>query len=225
MSSGVLLHKFDNQQGICGLLFGIAVLAAAARTIIRLQTKGHLAFNDVLLFVASMLLIVSAILFYKLVPGAYESNQIEYYPLTVLPPDLGPAIVYNTRILNSQTVISWSVIFTVKFCFLSFFRPLIDRVNHMITYWKFVVGMTTIFAIYSGCEIFIICPHVSILSSKFFHPCYAYLSLRLNMIRTAQCLQGPGFNRTFAVAISVMLLDIFTDLLSMICFSSKYRFY
>ena len=148
-----------------------------------------------------------------MVPGAYQVNQFEYNPPPVLPPGFGPSIEYNTKILDSHTVISWAVIFMVKFCFLSFFRSLIDRVSYLVKYWRFVLGMTALFAVYSACEIFIACPRISPSSGTYLYQNRS-TSRELTLTPTVLCLQGAGFDRSFAVAISVMLLDISTDILS-----------
>ncbi|KAL8699566.1 MAG: hypothetical protein Q9201_005933 [Fulgogasparrea decipioides] len=194
-SSGIRITEVAC-KGVGGALFGLAILAAFARTSIRFRSIPRPALDDALLLFACICLTAATGLFYKLVPKAYLYEELNFNATVALPfpiSDLAKETTLTIRILHAYTFISWLVIFAVKFCFLAFFRVLIDRVKRMIIYWRFVVVITVILGGISFCETFIACPHIDASS--------------------VICLQGPGFRRTLAIGILAKCLDIVTDIL------------
>lgn len=151
------------KKGACGALFGLAITAAVARTMIRSRIIQRFALDDALLLFACVCLTVATGLLYKIVPKLYfyeelELNSTESLLLPVS--DDVKGIVSLERIMDAYMLISWLVIFAVKFCFLSFFRGMIDRLKPMIIYWRVVVLLTAIFGAVSLCESFIACPRI-----------------------------------------------------------------
>lgn len=158
-------------KGACGALFGLAIIAAIARTSIRFRTSQKYALDDFLLLLACICLTAATGLLYNLVPLAYLWEELDFHDAVLLPfsiSDISKETVYTLRLLHTYTLTSWLVVFAAKFCFLSFFRALIDRVRRMIIYWRIVVLITFIFGGLSLCETFIACPHIEASSSEFF---------------------------------------------------------
>lgn len=52
----------------------------------------------------------------------------------------------------------WAVVFAVKFCYLHFFRLLIDRQQALVNYWKVTMVITLIAAVFNTCASFESCP-------------------------------------------------------------------
>lgn len=74
-------------------------------------------------------------------------------------PSLIERLVWYKKILAAIVVLIYTCLFSVKFCFLCFFLPLIDRLKRMVIYWRFVLWAVA-FA-YGVCLVtpFIGCPH------------------------------------------------------------------
>lgn len=152
-------------------MFALAIIAAAARTFIRLRTIPRVTLDDTLLFFACICLVASTGLFFKLIPKAYLLERLNFgeldtlpFPLTSLPGE----IVLTTQILDAYTFLSWVVIYAAKFCYLTFFRALIDRLRPMVIYWKFVMVITFLLGGVSLCETFIACPRIDAGAGEFF---------------------------------------------------------
>lgn len=52
----------------------------------------------------------------------------------------------------------WGCVFAVKFCYLYFFRLLIDRQRAMVLYWRIALAVTAIAFVFNTCGSFISCP-------------------------------------------------------------------
>ena len=158
-------------KGACGALFGLAIIAAIARTSIRFRASQKYALDDFLLLLACICLTAATGLLYNLVPLAYLWEELNFHDVVSLPfsvSDVPNEAVYTLRLLHTYSLTSWLVVFAAKFCFLSFFRALIDRVRRMIIYWRIVVLITIIFGGLSLCETFIAWPYIEASSSEFF---------------------------------------------------------
>ena len=158
-------------KGVSGGLFGLAIIAAIARTLIRFRSTPRFTLDDALLLFACTCLTAATGLLYKLIPNAYFFEALDFNDRVSLPfpiSHFSQEIVLTVRILDAYTCISWLVVFAVKFCFLFFFRALIDRVKRMIIYWRAVVFITVIFGGISLCETFIACSHIDATSGEFF---------------------------------------------------------
>ena len=157
-------------KGIGGALFGLAIISASARTLLRLRNKSRLGLDDALLLFACLCLVASTALFYTLAPGVYLFEQVIADPNHVqLPPDVNDLVIDNLKMVDAYSAISWLVIYAVKFCFLSFMRSLIDRIRSLIIYWRAIVGITVVFFGISVSETFIACPQFTILAGEL-HP-------------------------------------------------------
>ena len=55
-------------------------------------------------------------------------------------------------------VLIWLCVFAVKFCYLFFFRQLIDRLRRIIIYWKITLALTFIACVFNASASFIACP-------------------------------------------------------------------
>ena len=138
---------------------------------IRFRKSPQFAFDDALLLFAGICLTAATALLYKLIPNAYLYEELNFGDQVSLPfpiSDYAAQTVFTVRKLDAYTFLSWLVVFAVKFCFLSFFRALIDRVNRIIIYWRVVVFITVLFGGAALCQTFIACPRIEVSSSRFY---------------------------------------------------------
>ena len=167
--SATLLLLLSSSKGICGALFGFAMVAAIARTLMRFNYAPRYDLDDALLHFACICLIATTVVAYVLVPHAYMFAELDFRgraSLAIPVSELEKGIVLTTQLLDAFTILSWLVVYAAKFCVLSFFRALIDRVRSMIVFWRIVVIVTSIFGGLSLCEPFLACPRINVSSSE-----------------------------------------------------------
>ena len=159
-------------QGACGALFSLAIVTAIARTVIRFRTTPRYTLDDALMLFACICLTAATGLLYKLIPLAYFIEELDFKDQVPLPfptSDFTKDTLLTTKLLDAYKSLSWTVIYAAKFCYLIFFRALIDRVRQMIIYWRIVVLITVVFGGLTLGETFIACPRIDVpSSSKFF---------------------------------------------------------
>ena len=146
-------------------------MTAIARTVIRFRTAPRYTLDDALLLFACICLTAATGLLYKLIPLAYFIENLDFKDKVPLPfpiSDFAEDSVLSIQILDAYVTLVWTVIYAAKFCYLIFFRALIDRVRQMIVYWRIVVLITVIFGGLALGETFIACPRIDVSSSKFF---------------------------------------------------------
>lgn len=148
-------------QVVCGSLFGVAITAAVARTVIRYRNHTPRALDDVFLLLACAGLTGATVLCFVLIPGAGLFDELFAGRPVKMPADSGAFTTYYNSILDAYVAVTWIVLFAVKFCFLAFFRLLIDRLTRMIIYWRCVVVITAVLSILSLSENFIACPRIN----------------------------------------------------------------
>jgi hypothetical protein len=94
-----------------------------------------------------------------------------------LVPQIGPYLISNLDgLLNMQIrvypflALIWTAIFSVKWCFLAFMRPLVWHVSRAMNwYYWFIVGFCTITWAFLVAEPFIICPYFGLDALKCFY--------------------------------------------------------
>ena len=146
-------------QAVVSTFFGIAIIAAISRTIIRVHKFRRLFVDDYFLFLAVGTLSGSVGLFFVALPGLYLIEAITvgrtFPPLNVFQ----IAVDTSTWAFAGINMV-WTAIFAVKFSFLFYFRTLVKRMHGMQIWWWCVfcfcvpVAFTNIFGD------FMICPYV-----------------------------------------------------------------
>ena len=152
-------------QIVIGLFFGLAMLAASGRVLIRLWLQKRVRVDDYFLLASCACLITATGLLYHGIDTLFLGAALIINPYAVL--DSGQRNVQElSRASNVYSLewaylaVIWMAIFAVKFGFLSLFRHLIDRLPRMIVFWKGVVIFTSISAAAAICEGFVNCPQV-----------------------------------------------------------------
>ena len=148
-------------QATVSTFFGIAIVAAISRTLIRVYKFRRIYVDDYFLFLAVAALIGAVGLFYASVSELYMLEGI--VTGKVLPPS-NPfqRAVDTATYATTALVVGWTAIFAVKFSFLFYFRTLIKRMHNLTVWWwcVFVVCVPVAFTNIFGT--FIVCPYVGV---------------------------------------------------------------
>lgn len=155
------------KKAVNGALFGLALLMAAVRIVIRVHSQRKLHPDDFVLMFACLTFIASQVLLYILKIGnIHRLGAVTFDPSSQTPALTieGPEAYYR-RILKvmrmeySIGILTWTSIFAVKICFLLFFHQMITRLRRLIVAWRVIFGITIISWALCSCGFFISCPH------------------------------------------------------------------
>ena len=104
-------------------------------------------------------------LLYVLIPRMYcdeeiilnpEINVIEMFGSET---ELFAQTLLQRQLVASYLTLTWATIFSVKICFLLFFRQLVDWMKELMLIWKIVFVITISVFCFCICGTFILCPH------------------------------------------------------------------
>ena len=189
------------------------------RIAIRLQSQKRLQLDDYLLIFAFICLTAATVLLYIGTSVIYFIEEVTLNGIGATQA-VGMAVflqrlVYYQKINWAYLALSWTTIFFVKFAFLSFFRPLVDRLPSMHMYWRIVVGFTALVFAFAVCDAFIVCPQLGLEACK---ETTLLISLyqKLTSSQIVQCSGPAKLNTALAIGATVISLDIVTDVLSML---------
>ncbi len=224
----VNLDQTDFSKVAIGVTFGITILSATVRLVVRLRYQKRLHLDDYLMIIACVFLISGTTLLYLGTSAIFfiedvSLNGEEVIAAVGLDYFLKQLLFYQ-RINWAYLALTWATVFFVKFAFLAFFRHLLDRVPFMYKYWKVLVGFTTLVFAFAVCDGFIACPVLGLASGE-------YLVLRpylnkTDSLSTVQCSANPARLQTaLGIGATVISLDILTDVLSLsISSTNSYNF-
>ena len=172
----------EGKKVVNGILFGLALLTAAGRMMIRFRFQRKLRFDDYVLLFACLCLIASQVLLYIL-----KVDNLYWFAVTMFEsslqqtssPDVlifgkekekekeDPAeaiyrrISFFQRMEVSMGILSWTCVFAVKICFLLFFHQMIatSLLGKLIVAWRVILAITIIFWALCCSAFFISCSH------------------------------------------------------------------
>ena len=167
--------QLTSRKGVNGTLFGLALLTATARMVIRYHSQRQLHPDDFVLMFACLTFIASQILLYVLkIEEIYWSEAFILDPnseknLAVIFED--PEAFYRRmskiqRMIFASFALNWTSIYAVKICFLLFFHQMITRLRRLLLAWKVIFGITIFFWAFCICGTFIACPYFGPTASK-----------------------------------------------------------
>lgn len=160
-----LIHIF---QGGTWALFGISVMAAIARTGIRIQQNRKLAIDDVFLLFACTCLTASFALLIVFTPAIFQGEPIvPNLPHVLLTSESSQQLRWLQKVTCTNLALMWTVIFSIKFAFLSFLRKLVRRIPMESLYWKLVAGLTALAYAFCVCHGFVSCPQFNLSACRF----------------------------------------------------------
>lgn len=161
----LLRNKWPWKKAVNGTLFGLALLTAAARMMIRFHFQKKLRSDDFVLLFACLSFTASQVLLYILKMDNIYWLAAVLFESSLQTPALileGPEANYR-RISISQRIhycigiLTWTSIFAVKICFLLFFHQMITSLRILVVAWKVILGITIIFWALCSCTVFISC--------------------------------------------------------------------
>lgn len=155
------------KQAVNSTLFGLALLVAAARMVIRFHSLRKLHPDDFVLMFACSTFIASQVLLYILkIDRIHSFGAVTFDPSPQTPALKieDPEVYYRRlskimRMEYSIGILTWSSIFAVKICFLLFFHQMITRIWRLIVAWRVIFGITMISWALCSCAFFISCPY------------------------------------------------------------------
>ena len=144
-----------------GAMFGLAIIAAIARTVIRVRRFHRIAADDWAVFFGVLFLIPGTVLLFTAVQANYNEEKSVVNPNTS-PIDLLKSAVHGTRLVLAADVLLWFTVYAIKFSFLFFFRQLVDRLRGLTIWWWVVFSLLLPMGILNATTNFIACPHLDI---------------------------------------------------------------
>ena len=75
-------------------------------------------------------------------------------------------LLWYQKPLFANIDLASAAVYFVKFAFLCFFRPLIDRLHGMIAYWRVVIGICIVAFVFGICSPFVECPYFGTSAGK-----------------------------------------------------------
>lgn len=158
-----------------------AIVGATARTAIRFHKGQQNIVDESLLLFACLCLVAATALLYKTASPLYQLMIAE--AAEKVNPGLTQGIPIDSVIEAVSKIerysypfgaLIWAVVFSVKFCYLHFFRLLIDRQQPLVNYWKVTMAITLVAAVFNTCASFESCPKFGNQDCKSF--CFNYIA-------------------------------------------------
>ncbi|CAF9924998.1 hypothetical protein IMSHALPRED_006347 [Imshaugia aleurites] len=177
------------------VLFGVCLASVSIRYYVRFFIQKQVSIDDGILLFGILCLISAMVLLFIFVDDLFLVEALEGNTIPAdLPVDFLQGVFDFERLVVGALVLTWCAIISVKFSYLFLFRKLIDRLRPMVIYWWVAVVFNALISIYG------------IIIYAGIRPWYCTTN-------SVECLQGNGLDRSFAFAISQMVLDIVGDLL------------
>lgn len=143
------------------VLFALCLLSAASRFYVRLHVQKQFAIDDAFFVAALCCVICSIVILYSItIDNLYLVQAIALkLPNADIPPDFLQRSYDWQKWMIICLILSWSAIMAVKFCFLFFFRKLIDRIQPLVIYWWAVTAFNVIVLGYGVSVYLVSCPY------------------------------------------------------------------
>lgn len=175
--------------------------------------------DDGILLFGILCLISAMVLLFIFVDDLFLVEALEGNTIPAdLPVDFLQGVFDFERLVVGALVLTWCAIISVKFSYLFLFRKLIDRLRPMVIYWWVAVVFNALISIYgiiiyAGIRPWYCTTNSGTSMILVLNSSYDFAAMT-DGFRSVECLQGNGLDRSFAFAISQMVLDIVGDLLS-----------
>ena len=136
-----------------------------ARTAIRFHKGQQHIIDESLLLFACLCLVAATVMLYMTASPLYEmiTAEVAVEANSGLRQEI-PIGSFTGMVSKLQRyfyafgALIWSVVFTVKFCYLHFFRLLIDRQKSLVNFWKVTIVINLVAAVFNICAEFTSCP-------------------------------------------------------------------
>ncbi|CAF9917151.1 MAG: hypothetical protein ALECFALPRED_011062 [Alectoria fallacina] len=180
-------------QTTTGVLFGIALIVATGRTVIRARTYKSNGFtiDDGFFLLAVITYLAGTVMTYVDVPHFYLEANVEA-GLASPPANFIPLLILGEKLEDAVTSLLGVAIVSVKFSFLFFFRALLRQQKKLIVWWWCIFAILIPTAFLMIFAIFIVC---------------AYWNQEIFV----KCVTPAAYLRQNGVLQAITILDIFTD--------------
>ncbi len=148
---------------------GLALIAAAVRLWLQVQRQRRLRLDDGLLVVACACLIAATVICYHIMDYMYMNVMLATEPtmaMFFMTPHFLEKSHWYQALVYAFLDLDFTAIFAVKFCFLHFFRALVDRQKNMLLHWRLVLGFTIVAYGFAICTPFMECPRFGVEASQ-----------------------------------------------------------
>lgn len=143
------------------LLFALCLLTAASRFYVRLHIQKQFSIDDAFYVAALCCIICSVVILYSVtIDKLYLVQAMAVQlPNAEIPPDFLQQS-YDFHKWNTVCLmLAWCAIMAAKFCFLFFFRKLIDRIQTLVIYWWAVTAFNVVVLGYGLSIYYVACPY------------------------------------------------------------------
>ena len=194
-------------------------MSVTVRYYVRFFIQKQLSIDDGILLFGILCLISAMVLLFIFVDNLYLVEALEGNNIpSDLPVDFLQGVSDFERLVVGAMVLTWCAIISVKFSYLFLFRKLIDRVRSIVIYWWVAVVFNALISIYGIIIYAGVRPWYCTTNSgtsRIHNWSHSYdLRFMTDTLALVECLQGGGLDRSFAFAVSQMVLDILGDVLS-----------
>ena len=202
------------KQVVCGTLAGVVLTAAAFRIAFQIKNRRRLYLSDIFLLFSCICLCASTVVLYQFADMLYLEQALSRNLSAVpVPPDFFAEVGTSLKYLYSYQAIMWATVFSVKFSFLCFFRPLVNRLARLKIWWNCVTVSTALSWAFCTADVFIICPHFDLSARKCPRPkCCPRPNFTGGCL--VQCANVTINHKAQPVSILVVCLDVLTDFMS-----------
>jgi hypothetical protein len=156
-------------QVVTALFFGLSIISVIARATIRFHTHPKPTLDDCLIFFGCGCLIIATGLTYRNFDNMYATQAIWENPqfmYTTGHKEMVTALNEFNTFNKISLSLFWTATFSVKLSFLAFFRQLIESMENIHRYYRFVVVFTVVSWMFVVAEPHILCPYVGTKSSE-----------------------------------------------------------
>lgn len=147
-------------QATIGVLFGIALIVATGRTVIRARTyKSHgFTIDDGFFLLALVTFLAGTVMLYVDVPHFYLEENVAA-GLESPPINFIPILILGEKLEDAVTSLLGAAVVSVKFSFLFFFRALLRQQKKMLVWWWCIFALLIPTALVMIFAIFIVCAY------------------------------------------------------------------
>jgi hypothetical protein len=197
--------------GLYRPFFGLIVVSAVVRCVIRSRIRGKIFFDDVLVIVgAAYLIAATGVLYYfkdrlYMIDAVNTDSTVVFSIVEMLP--LLNALIYFDIFL----AFIWTAMFAIKFSFLAFYRSLIRNVSVQLSrFYAVVVVFTGVTCDFLVAEPFILCPYFGMESSK----SSILTKIMITKAHIVKCYPNTPNRLNLGLTSFITVLDVITDILS-----------
>lgn len=148
------------------MLFIVCLIGVVGRFYIRLCIQRRVGIDDGFLLFGTCCFIAAVVLFFYYVNEMYMTEAWVFgLPDMVLSTNFVEDSWWFHKVSDAALILTWCSLASVKFCFLFFFKNLIDRIRSMIRYWWLTFVFNAAVSAYGATVYIVACPYFNTIRS------------------------------------------------------------